>query len=108
MIFITARFRVLAEHADNWVEITSDFTKATRAEAGCLWFDWSRSVDDPTVYVLVEAFESDEAGAEHVQSEHFQQARATLPSYLVETPQIVNFAVPGSEWSELGELSVVS
>jgi len=106
MIFITARFRVQAEHADNWVEITSDFTKATHAETGCLWFDWSRSVDDPTVYVLVEAFENDEAGAAHVQSEHFQQARATLPSYLVETPQIVNMVVPGSEWSELGELAV--
>lgn len=107
MIFITAKFRVEAEHTDDWVEITSDFTKATRAESGCLWFDWSRSVDDPTVYVLVEAFENDEAGAAHVQSEHFRQACATLPSYLVETPQIVNMVVPGTEWSELGELAVV-
>ncbi|MCU1667098.1 MAG: antibiotic biosynthesis monooxygenase [Blastococcus sp.] len=41
-------------HADNWPEIFRAFTDATRAERGCLWFDWSRSLDDPTGYVLVE------------------------------------------------------
>ena len=41
VIFITAKFRVRAEHADRWPEITREFTEATRAEAGCLWFDWS-------------------------------------------------------------------
>lgn len=106
MIFITAKFRVQAEHADDWAEITADFTKATRAEDGCLWFDWSRSIEDPTVYVLVEAFTDDEAGAVHVRSEHFAQARQTLPAYLVETPRIVNTVVPGTAWSELGELAV--
>jgi hypothetical protein len=29
-----------------------------------------------------------------------------LPPHLVETPRIVNFEVPGTEWSELGELAV--
>lgn len=106
MIFITAKFRVQAEHADDWTTITSDFTKATRAEAGCLWFDWSRCVEDPTIYVLVEAFEDDEAGAEHVRSEHFAEAQRTLPAYLVETPRIINVPVPGTAWSELGELAV--
>ena len=68
MIFITAKFRVRPEYADRWPEIAADFTRATRAEPGCLWFDWSRSVDEPSEYVLVEAFRDDEAGAAHVQS----------------------------------------
>lgn len=106
MIFITARFRVRPEDADRWPEITREFTDATRAEEGCLWFDWSRSVDDPTEYVLVEAFRDGEAGGVHVGSPHFERARQTLPSHLVETPRIVNFDVPGTEWSQLGELAV--
>ena len=106
MIFITAKFQVLAEHADRWPEIAADFTGSTRAEPGCLWFDWSRSLDDPNEYVLVEAFRDDNAGAAHVQSEHFATATSTLPSYLESTPKIVNFSVPGDEWSELGEMSV--
>jgi quinol monooxygenase YgiN len=106
LIFITAKFRVLPEHAGRWPEISREFTEATRAEEGCLWFDWSRSLDDPHQYVLVEAFSDPDAGGQHVQSAHFKQAQQTLPEYLAETPRIVNFEMPGSDWSELGELSV--
>ena len=106
MIFITAKFRVRPEDADSWPEITRSFTQATRAEPGCLWFDWSRSVDDPDEYVLVEAFRDDEAGAAHVRSGHFRAACETMPQHLVATPRIVNVSVPGSGWSELGEMAV--
>ena len=106
MIFITARFRIRPEDADRWPEISRSFTEATRAEPGCLWFDWSRSIEDPTEYVLVEAFADDDAGASHVQSDHFKAAQKELPPHLAETPRIVNASVPGTDWSELGELAV--
>ncbi|MFI7633036.1 putative quinol monooxygenase [Nonomuraea sp. NPDC049400] len=106
MIFITAKFRILPEYADRWPEIAAEFTEATRAEPGCLWFDWSRSVADPGEYVLVEAFRDEEAGAAHVQSAHFKQAQQTLPPHLVETPRIINAMVPQDDWSLLGELAV--
>jgi len=106
MIFITAKFRILAEHADRWPEIAADFTAATRAEPGNLWFDWSRSVDDPTEYVLVEAFRDGDAGAAHVRSDHFRTAQKALPDYLAETPRIVNFEIPQDDWSPLGEFAV--
>jgi len=106
LIFITAKFRVRPEHAERWPEIARDFTEATRAEDGCLWFDWSRSLEDPHEYVLVEAFTDGDAGGAHVQSEHFREAQRTLPQYLAETPRIVNFEAPGTEWSELGEMTV--
>ena len=106
MIFITAKFRILPEYADRWPEIAAEFTAATRAEPGCLWFDWARSVENPEEYVLVEAFRDGDAGAAHVQSEHFRTAQQTLPRHLVETPRIVNFTVPQDDWSELGEMAV--
>ncbi|MFI5712305.1 putative quinol monooxygenase [Kribbella sp. NPDC051620] len=106
MIFITAKFKVLPEDADNWPSITADFTAATRAEPGNLWFDWSRSLDDPTEYVLVEAFADDEAAGAHVNSDHFKAAQSDLPPHLAETPRIVNFKLDQSNWSELGELAV--
>ena len=107
MIFITAKFKVLPEHADRWAEITKTFTDATRAEPGNLWFDWSRSLDDPAEYVLVEAFRDGDAGAAHVQSDHFNAAIATLPAYLVETPRIVSQMIDQDDWSELGEMKVL-
>ena len=106
MIFITAKFAVKPEHADDWPEIARAFTEATRAEEGCLWFDWSRSLDDPAEYVLVEAFRDDAAGGAHVQSDHFTEATSSLPAYLTATPKIVNATVEGTQWSELGEMAV--
>ena len=106
MIFITAKFRVLPEHADRWPELAGDFTRACLAEDGCLWFEWSRSVEDPHEYVLVEAFRDGEAGAAHVGSEHFRQAQRELPAYLAETPRIISQEIEQDGWSELGELRV--
>jgi quinol monooxygenase YgiN len=106
MIFITAKFDVRPDDADRWPEITRAFTEATRAEPGCLWFDWSRSVDNPREYVLVEAFRDGDAGAAHVQSDHFRAAQRELPPHLAATPRIVNFVIPQDDWSELGELAV--
>jgi quinol monooxygenase YgiN len=106
MIFITAKFQVRPEDADRWPEIAGTFTQATRAEPGCLWFDWSRSLDDPNEYVLVEAFRDGDAGAAHVGSDHFKQAQQDLPAHLAATPKIVSQAVDQDDWSELGELKV--
>jgi len=106
MIFITAKFLVKPEHADDWASISRPFTEATRAEDGCLWFDWSRSLDNPQEYVLVEAFRDGDAGGAHVQSAHFKEATSALPAYLVETPKIVSQLIDQADWSELGEMRV--
>lgn len=106
MIFITAKFLIKTEDADQWPYITGPFTEATRNEAGCLWFEWSRSVANPQEYVLVEAFRDDAAGAAHVTSAHFKEAQRSLPPHLVQTPRIVNFTVPQDDWSLLGEMAV--
>lgn len=106
MIFITAKFPVRPADADRWPDIVADFTEATRAEPGCLWFEWSRSLADPSEYVLVEAFRDGDAGASHVGSAHFRAAQQTLPQHLAATPRIVNTTVEADDWSLLGEMAV--
>jgi quinol monooxygenase YgiN len=106
MIFITAKFQIKPEDAENWPAISAPFTRATRSEPGCLWFDWSRSLDEKNEYVLVEAFRDGEAGAAHVNSAHFKQAQQDLPSHLAATPKIISQNIDQDDWSELGELAV--
>ncbi len=106
MIFITARFQVKPEHAADWPSLSRPFTEACRAEPGCLWFDWSVSLEDPTRFTLVEAFRDGEAGGAHVQSDHFKAAQRDLPQYLVSTPEIVSTEVDQDGWNELGEMRV--
>jgi quinol monooxygenase YgiN len=105
MIFICVKWKVKPEYADQWVELTKDFTQATRAEKGNLFFEWSRSVEDPNQYVLIEAFKDDAAEA-HVNAPHFKQAQADLPQYVQETPEIRNVQMEGDHWDRLGEFEV--
>ena len=106
MIFIVVKFETKPEWSERWPEHVAPFTAATRAEEGNLWFEWSRSLENPQEYVLVEAFRDGEAGAAHVQSEHFRAAQAELPRHLQETPRIVSVTVDQDDWSELGEMRV--
>ncbi|HET8993542.1 MAG TPA: putative quinol monooxygenase [Rhodococcus sp. (in: high G+C Gram-positive bacteria)] len=106
MIFIVVKFKVRSEHQDEWLETTKAFTEATRAEPGNLWFDWSRSVDDPSEFVLVEAFRDGDAGAAHVGSEHFEKGLDAMRPALAETPRILNMEIPGVEWARMGELEI--
>ena len=106
MISIVVKFKVRPECSDEWFERISDFTRATRQEPGNLWFDWSRSVENPDQFVLIEGFRDPDAGAEHVNSEHFKEAVRQAPSMLVETPEVLYSEIPGVEWSVLVEMSV--
>jgi quinol monooxygenase YgiN len=105
MIFIVVKFKVKPEWADRWVDFSKEFTEATRAEPGNLWFDWSRSVEDPHEFVLVEAFADDGAGP-HVNSDHFKKFTAEAPQALVETPQIISEQISASGWNRMGEITV--
>ncbi|GHC68022.1 antibiotic biosynthesis monooxygenase [Streptomyces sp. SCA3-4] len=105
MIFIVVKFTVRPERSEEWLDLVQDFTQATRDEPGNVFYEWSRSVDNPHQFVLVEAFASAEAGEVHVNSEHFKTAMAWMPDVIAETPQIINVEVPGTGWSAMAELS---
>ncbi|MFI2368401.1 putative quinol monooxygenase [Streptomyces sp. NPDC018833] len=108
MIFIAVRFTVRPEHSDRWLDIVDDFTRATRAEPGNLFFDWSRGVDDPHKFTLLEAFADAEAGATHVASEHFKAGMVAMATAIATKPEIINVEVPGQGWNEMAELQPVS
>jgi quinol monooxygenase YgiN len=106
MIFIVVKFETKPDWTDRWPHLVASFTAASRAEAGNLWFEWSRSLDNPAEYVLVEAFRDGEAGSVHVNSDHFKRAMQELPQALKSTPQIISQTIDATGWSELGEMSV--
>lgn len=105
MIFIVVKFRTKPEWTDRWLDLVKPFTEATRAEPGNRWFEWSRSIDDPTEFVLVEAFD-DGAAEAHVSSDHFAAGVETMRPALVETPRIVSQVVDQDGWNPMGELQV--
>lgn len=106
MIFIVVKWTIRPDRSDEWLTLAADFTEATRAEAGNLFFEWSRSVDDPNQFVLVEAFADGNAGAAHVGSDHFKAATDWMPDVVADTPQIVSTEIrDASGWSRMAEVS---
>lgn len=105
MYFIVVKYQVKPESAEVFPEAVREFTEATRAEPGNLWFDWSRSLENPNEYVLVEAF-TDEGATPHVNSEHFQKGLEAMRPHLVSTPKIISRQIDGDGWDDMGELQI--
>ena len=80
MILVVVKNPIRPKYADEFPKLNAEFTAATRAEPGNLWFEWSRSVDDPRTYVLVEAFTVDgAAGDPHVNTRALQEGDRAPP-----------------------------
>lgn len=105
MIFIVVKQQVKPEYAERFLEMVRPFTEATRAEEGNLFFEWSRSVEDPNEFVLVEGFK-DDAGEAHVNSAHFAAGLEAMREALAATPKIISRQIEGEGWDEMGELKV--
>lgn len=105
MIFIVVKFTISPEHGADWLDRVEEFTEATRAEPGNLFFEWSQSTETPHQYVLVEAFRDSSAGEAHVNSEHFKTAMAWMPEAIAKTPDIINVETPGEGWNQMAELT---
>ncbi len=104
MIVIVVKFPVRPDRAEHWVSVVADFTQATRAEPGNVFFEWSRSVEDPNEYVLLEGFRDADAGAAHVGSDHFRTAMATLAPEVTASPKIISVEAPTDGWGPMAEL----
>ncbi len=104
MIFIVVKFPVRADKIDDWTVATDTFTKAVRDEPGNIFFEWSRSLEDPLEFVLLESFASDDAGKEHVGSDHFKAFVAAGPDLISQTPSIINVNVAADGWSAMAEI----
>ncbi|WP_104091620.1 putative quinol monooxygenase [Arthrobacter sp. GMC3] len=106
MYFIVVKFQTKPEYTEQFMDLVGPFTAATRSEPGNLWFDWSRSVEDPREFVLIEAFLDDDAAGAHVNSDHFKAGLESMRPALVSTPKIVSRKVDGDSWGEMGELQI--
>jgi quinol monooxygenase YgiN len=106
MIFIVVKFKPKPEYVEDFTDQVAEFTEDTRNESGNLFFEWSRSVDDPSEYVLVDGFRDGDAGKHHVTSEHFTRFVASAPTLLSSTPQIISHEIDANGWGEMGEIKV--
>ena len=94
MILINVKFPVREDKMDEWLALADSYSKAVNAEEGCVSFSFSRSLDDPNLFVCVELFRDAEAGGAHVKTEHAVSFFKAAPDLVSAQPEILYIDSP--------------
>jgi quinol monooxygenase YgiN len=106
MILINVVFPIRPEKVDEFLALATAYAEAVEAEEGCLFFQWSRRLDDPNLFVAVEGFRDAAAGGAHVGTPHFAELIERGPDLVAEQPQIIYIDAPEADgWGPMGEIS---
>jgi quinol monooxygenase YgiN len=105
MILINVRFPIRPEKTDEWLDLAARYTAAVTAEPGNEFFQISRSLDDPNLYVCVEGFHDAAAGQAHMAQPHVAEFMATMPDLVSAQPTIIYVdAADVAGFVEMGEI----
>jgi quinol monooxygenase YgiN len=92
MLIVHVHVRVKPELVERFRRATLENARASSKEPGIVRFDVAQQLDDPTRFVLVEVYRSEEAPAKHKETTHYQTWRDTVASMMAEPRTSVKFA----------------
>ena len=78
---------VKPEHVADFIQACCLNHLASIEEAGNRRFDVLQLADDPTKFILYEAYDSDQSAAAHKQTEHYLQWRETVADWMASPRQ---------------------
>ncbi|MDK1024339.1 MAG: putative quinol monooxygenase [Gammaproteobacteria bacterium] len=82
MIIVHGTFPVKPQHRDQAVELMKQMSLATRAEPGCISYEFFVGLSDPDTMLLYQEWESVEALQDHFESSHMEEFLGHLPEVL--------------------------
>ncbi len=89
MILIIVKFPIREDRLDQWRELSASYEKSVSAEPGCVFFEFSQSVQEPNTYVAIEGFRDGDAGQQHMKQDHVARFMAEMPDIVSARPQII-------------------
>ncbi len=87
MVATTVLVHVKPENIDDFINASKKNHAASTQEPGNMRFDVLQSKDDPSRFLLYEAYESDEAAAGHKKTEHYLEWRETVADWMASPRQ---------------------
>jgi (4S)-4-hydroxy-5-phosphonooxypentane-2,3-dione isomerase len=92
MLIVHVFVRVKPESIEAFREATIENARNSATEPGVARFDVLQQPDDPTRFVLVEAYRNAEAPARHKETAHYAIWRDTVASMMAEPRASVKYA----------------
>ncbi len=84
MIVTCVHIKVKPESLSGFIDDTTKNHRASVNEPGNLRFDLIQKADDPYSFMLYEAYESEEAAADHKKTPHYLKWREEVEDYMDE------------------------
>jgi quinol monooxygenase YgiN len=91
MLVVHVHVRVKPESVEAFKQATIENARNSIKEPGIAAFDFVQQQDDPTRFVLVEAYRTPDAPAAHKETKHYQTWRDTVASMMAEPRSSVKF-----------------
>lgn len=91
MLVVHVQVRVKPESVDAFKQATLANARESLKEPGIAAFDVVQQQDDPTRFVLVEAYRTADAPAAHKETRHYQTWRDTVSSMMAEPRSSLKF-----------------
>lgn len=92
MLVVQVQVRVKPECVAAFQAATRENARASLCEPGVARFEVLEQADDPTRFVLVEAYRTADAPAAHKETRHYQTWRDTVAAMMAEPRGSVKFA----------------
>ena len=92
MLIVHVHVRVQPECVEAFERATLENAQASLLEAGIARFDVVRQKDDPTRFVLVEVYRTEDAAARHKETAHYLRWRDAVARMMAEPRTSVKFS----------------
>ena len=87
MYIVAVTVFVKAEQVSAFVKATLDNARNTRKEPGNLRFDVAQAEDDPSRFLLYEAYRTKDDFAKHQQTEHYLRWKSAVTDWMAQPRQ---------------------
>jgi (4S)-4-hydroxy-5-phosphonooxypentane-2,3-dione isomerase len=91
MLIVHVRVHVKAEHVSAFAQATVENARQSLQEPGIARFDVLSESDDPTRFVLVEAYRTPADPGRHKETAHYKKWRDTVENMMAEPRSSVKF-----------------
>ena len=91
MVVTTVMIKVKEENIQDFIIATIENHEASVKETGNRRFDFLQSVNDPTIFMLYEAYNSEEDAKEHKNTSHYKKWKETVAPYMAKPREGIKY-----------------
>lgn len=101
MLIVHVFVHVKEDRVEDFIAATQENAQNSIQEPGVARFDVVQQQDDPTRFILVEAYYDDDAPAKHKETEHYRKWRKAVADMMAEprtSIKLTNIAPSSEAW----------